>query len=73
MTRDEVLRIAREVYGQDTRWQGVTLMRLEALARKFRQAERQACIEAVRNAGVKHPSQDIRDACANAIAGREIE
>lgn len=42
MTRDEVIRIAREVYGQDTDWRGTPLARLELLAEKLIQAHTQA-------------------------------
>lgn len=53
MTRDEVIRIAREVYGQDTEWRGTLLLRLEALARKYMMVEREACAQVAEQAGVQ--------------------
>ena len=40
MTQDQIVQIAKEVYGQDTEWRGATLMRLELLAKRLIEADR---------------------------------
>lgn len=44
MNRFEVIGIANQVYGSDTKWNGIQLQRLLRLAELFRAAEREQCV-----------------------------
>jgi hypothetical protein len=39
MTRDKLLEIAKSVYGQETKWHGTSLHRLELLAERLLEAK----------------------------------
>ena len=45
MNRFEVIGIANQVYGSDTKWNGIQLQRLMRLAELYRAAEREECAE----------------------------
>ena len=47
VNRFEVIGIANQVYGKDTKWTGIQLERLMRLAELLQAAERDACIEIV--------------------------
>lgn len=47
MNRFEVIGIANQVYGSDTKWNGIQLQRLLRLAELLMAAERDACIDIV--------------------------
>lgn len=68
MTRDRVIEIAREVYGADTKWHGTMLARLELLAKKFLDAEREACAK-VCDERERSNLYGVRE-CANTIRAR---
>lgn len=72
MTRDQIIAVAKEIYGTDTQWKGVIGLRLEALAKRFIAIERQACIDTLEQVSLSHLGNAARTVmqCVAALEAR---
>jgi hypothetical protein len=67
MDRETIIKLAREVYGEHTKWEGTTLERLERLINLAAEHEREKQGEAfqrILTAIQKETRDDEREACA---------